>query len=646
MVKRLLLLASLASCPQPGQGSYFAHPYVNGVATAPTPKAPPPPKPTSDGTLLGDCRKAIASAKKLEASILAFAGVRAVDNTVEPYNEIERQLLDAGARVRVVSAAYSDKHMREAARTCTDELAKEWHELWLDHRIYDAVKSVDTTAADAETKRFVASVLRDMKRTGVELDDNGRARVREIDAQIGRLAADFSRNLEVRTVVVTDPARLAGLPDDFLATHKADAQGTITLTTNDYYTVMKYADDDSLRKELYVAYFSRGDKNDQVIHDLLALRSEKALLLGFTSAADLETDANMLRGGKAALEFVDRIQRIAAPRAKKDYGELLAQLKKKDPKATEVGEWQKAYLENQIQHDKYGLDPVELRKYFAHDKTIVGMLEIAQASFDVEFTPASEQAWAKDVKVYDVARKGQKLGRLFLDTHERAGKVGFEAVAMSVPPKGGALADVALLMNLPADLGHEQVVLLFREMGKAMHVLLGSRHHFARQSDAEPDVAIAAAQVFAENAYTDDGLGKLGVPKDVADKLRRAERFGKGTWVTNQLLYAAVALRFYSDDPSKVDPMAVWKQQQKKYVLFPFVDGTKPYDQFEHLATYPSYVSFLWNFVFTRDLASANKPLSQLLEAGSSKDAADFMKDYLGRATGTKAFEKYLGEPY
>ena len=66
----------------------------------------------------------------------------------------------------------------------------------------------------------------------------------------------------------------------------------------------------------------------------------------------------------------------------------------------------------------------------------------------------------------------------------------------------------------------------------------------------------------------------------------------------------------------------------------------------EYLATYPNYVAFLWSFFAARDLASAGKPLSPLMEAGGTKDAAELVKDFLGRGTGTKAFEKYLAEPY
>ncbi len=652
MVKRLVALLALASCPQPGANSYFAHPrpYTESHPTA-RPAAAPRLAPSE--ALLADCRKAIASSRTLAASILALKGVHAVDNTVEPYAEIERQLDTAGDWADVVAAAHPDPAMRDAAGKCSAELDAEWSELWLDHRIYDALRSVDTSLADAETKRFVASVVRDMKRAGVELEDKGRARMQEIDAQLVRLARDFDKNLadDVRTIEVKDVAKLAGLPPDWVVAHPPDASGTIHVTTDyrDYVPVLTFADDDDLRKQLYIAFRSRGEaKNEQVIHEVLALRAEKALLLGYPSWADYASDGNMLRGGKAELEFLDRIQRIAAPRAKKDYAELLAQLKTKEPKATEVGEWQRAYLENQLRRDKYGVDPDEIRKYVAFDQALAAVIAAATSSFDVELAPVTDpKVWAADVKAYDVSRKGEKLGRIFLDLGPRAHKTALGAHAVAPGVKGEHLAEVAIVMNLRDHLDLSELAALFHEVGKAMHGVLGGRRPFARQSGlpSERDFVDAPAQAFEELAWSPDVLDKLGMSKELIDKVRRAERFGKGTWVTQQLLYAAVALRFHMDDPSKLDATGVFKQLQKKYTPFPSVDGTRPEASFEHLISYSSlYYTYLWTFVVSRDLLSAGKPLTTLVEAGGTKDAGDALKEFLGRGTGTKAFEKYLGE--
>jgi len=102
------------------------------------------------------------------------------------------------------------------------------------------------------------------------------------------------------------------------------------------------------------------------------LRAEKAKLLGFKDWADYQSDDKMLRGGKAAAAFIERITKLAAKRAKRDYSELLAQLKKTEPKATAVGDWQKAWLEDQLKKSVYAVDSAEVRQYFPYDRVLAG----------------------------------------------------------------------------------------------------------------------------------------------------------------------------------------------------------------------------------------------------------------------------------
>src|SRR5512142_1923607 len=100
---------------------------------------------------------------------------------------------------------------------------------------------------------------------------------------------------------------------------------------------MTYATAEEPRKQLYIAFRSRGDaKNEELLQKILTLRAEKASLLGFKDWADYQSDDKMLKGGKAAADFLERVNGLAAKRMKKDYAELLGQLKTKMPAATQV----------------------------------------------------------------------------------------------------------------------------------------------------------------------------------------------------------------------------------------------------------------------------------------------------------------------
>jgi thimet oligopeptidase len=675
MTRLLLLIAVLASCNQP----------VPAYGTSgPKPPPPPPPKPivAPDVAWLEQCKSPIEYAKASVNSILGVAGVRSVDNTLEPFNEATRHLNNAGNWAHLHSEVHPDPKIREAGRACEQALQTFVSDLMLDLRLYTAIKSVDVSGADANTKRFVAATLRDYRRAGVELDDAGRNRIKQIDNEVTTLGQQFMKNIadDVRFIEVSDPAKLAGLPQDWIAAHKPDAKGAIKISTEypDYIPFITYADDDELKKQLYIAFRSRGDaKNEPIMQQILVLRAEKALLLGFKDWADYQSDDKMLRGGKAAADFIERVRGLAMARARKDYAELLAQLRTKLPKAKEVTEWQKAYVENQVKLTKYAVDSTEVRKYFDFEKTLAGLLDITSAIYDIQYVPVAKdpRLWHPDVKVFDVMRKGEKLGRIFLDMHPRAGKYSHAAEFPIVDGvKGKQLPEAALVCNFadpkkssPALMEHADVVTMFHELGHLMHHILGGQAHWVRQSGVatEHDFVEAPSQMFEEWAWNHDVLSRFAkhhqtgeaIPKDLVEKMRKADRFGKGAWAAQQLLYSALSLRFHQDSPSKLNQLELLKQLQKKYTPFAYVDGTRFHTSFGHLIGYSSmYYTYLWSRVIARDLLTPfdKKGLmatdvtfayrDKILAAGGTKDAADLVKDFLGRPYNFKAFEKYLSE--
>ncbi len=681
MTKLFLFAFVLVSCKQPSATGPTGPSQPAPVVTKP--KEPPL---APEAAWLAQCKGPIAQAQQSVDAILAVSGVRNADNTLEPFNEVSRHHNNAGNWAHLHSEVNPDPKIREAGRTCEQAVQTFASDLLLDLRVYTAIKGVDISLADANTKRFVASTLRDFRRAGVELDDAGRERIKQIDNEVTALGQQFMKNIadDVRYIEVSDAAKLAGMPQDWIAAHVSasgpDAKGAIKISTEypDVVPFLTYADDDELRKQLYIAYRSRGDaKNEAIMQQILTLRAEKALLLGFKDWADYQSDDKMLRGGKAAADFIERVSRLAQRRAKQDYKELLAQAKTKNPAAKEVTEWQKAYLENQVKLTKYAVDATEVRKYFEFDKTLAGLLDITSAIYDIQYVPVGSdpRVWHPSVKVFDVMRKGDKLGRIFLDLHPRTGKYSHAAEFPIVDGVNGKqLPEAALICNFtdpakskPALMEHSEVVTMFHEFGHLMHHGLGGNQKWFNQSGVatEHDFVEAPSQMFEEWAWNHDVLSRFAkhhetgeaIPKDLVDKMRKADRFGKGAWAVQQLLYSALSLRFHQDSPSKLNQVELLKQLQKKYVPFAYVEGTKFHTSFGHLVGYSSmYYTYLWSRVIARDLLTPfdKKGLmatdvtyayrDKILAPGGTKDAADLVKDFLGRPYNFKAFEKYLSD--
>ncbi|HEY5947040.1 MAG TPA: M3 family metallopeptidase, partial [Kofleriaceae bacterium] len=299
-----------------------------------------------------ECLAGLKRAQQLRPEIIAGKS-RTIEGTLVAYNELLTSASATNALAGLMSEVHPDEAIRDAARECEQDVSRFYSDLALDRDMYDALAAVDVSSADPDTKRFLEHTLRDYRRAGVDKPVEVRDRLKQIDEELTKLGQQFSKNIseDMRAIEIKDAARLAGLPADFIASHQPDANGVIRITTDypDYNPFMMYADDDGLRRELYVKFRSRGDKdNEHILAQVLQLRAEKAMLLGYANYADYITEDKMIKSGKAAGDFIERVAKLAKKRAAKDYTELLKELKTIDPKAKLVEDWQKTFLEERV----------------------------------------------------------------------------------------------------------------------------------------------------------------------------------------------------------------------------------------------------------------------------------------------------------
>ncbi|CAN5913194.1 M3 family metallopeptidase [soil metagenome] len=601
------------------------------------------------------------------------------DSTLTTYNDMLRAASGCNALAGLYSEVHPDEKVRDVARECEQEVSRFYSELWLDREVYDALAAVDVSSSDADTVRFHEHVLRDYRRAGVDKDAAIRGRLREIDDELTKLGQQFGKAIaeDVRTLEVTKATRLGGLPADFLAAHPPDAEGVIRITTDtpDYTPFMTYAVDDELRKKLYIAFRSRGDvANETVLQNVLALRSEKAMLLGFANWADYITADKMIGSADKAAAFLERVSSLCAPRAEQDFAELLKQAKQIDASATTVKDWQKSYLENLVKLAQYDVDSSEVRQYFPFASVLAGLLDITQEVFGIRYKPVSDaRTWHAAIRVFDVSQGQTKLGRIYLDMHPREGKYKHAAQFPLVDGvRGVQLPEGVLVCNFaepdgddPGLLEHDDVVTMFHEFGHLMHHVLGGHQRWITQSGVatEWDFVEAPSQMFEEWAWSHETLARFAkhqktgalIPEELVEKMRRADKFGLGLATVQQVFYASISLAFHRADPKTLDQLAIVKELQAKYTPFEYVPGTRFHASFGHLIGYSAmYYTYQWSLVIAKDLLTpfTEKGLmsptvthayrDKVLVPGGSKDAAVLVRDFLGRDYDFTAYEQYL----
>jgi thimet oligopeptidase len=671
--------ALLAACPGPSATKPSAESAkTSQQATHDVSRSQQEPSPAE--VFAGECRQGLERARELLPALLAVAQPRTIENTLDVFNDMVLAITRSRGLAGLMSEVHPDDKIRETARACERDVEAFTSSLRLNRELYEVFASLDTKGFDPETRRLVEHTLRDFRRSGVDRDEATRKRLEEIDAEITRLGQQFQKNIvkDVRHIALDSADELGGLPEDFIQARKPDASGKITISTDypDYVPFMSYADSNERRKELYIAFKARGgEENEQILQQILALRAEKARMLGYANWADYVTEDKMMKSAKKAASFIERVVKIAKKRAARDYKELLQRKRKDQPGAKVVEDYEKTYYENKVKAEKYAFDPLSVRPYFPYQKVEDGLLAITSRIYDISYVKAQDaRLWHEDVKAFDVMQAGQKLGRIYLDMHPREGKYKHAAqFPYVVGAKDRQLPEGVLVCNFPnprqglALMEHGDVVTMFHEFGHLMHHIFGGHQRWAEQSGVatEWDFVEAPSQMFEEWAWSHDTLATFAkhhetgeeISKDMVTRMRRASRFGLGVATAQQMFYAAISLNFHTADPSKLDMNAMVKELQAKYTPFGFVDGTRFHANFGHLNGYSAiYYTYMWSLVLAKDLLTpfqkhglfntewTYRYRDRILAQGGSKDAADLVKDFLGREYNFKAFEKFLSE--
>lgn len=257
---------------------------------------------------------------------------------------------------------------------------------------------------------------------------------------------------------------------------------------------MTYLLDDSLRREMWEAAVRVGADgkydNSSLIPKILALRAEKAALLGRAHFADLALERRMAKSGDRALAFIaDLESRTKAPFATecRELEEFKAQ-KTGQPRAP-LAPWELAFWSEKLRRERYDLDEEELRPYFPIDRVIAGLFQVAERVFRLRISEVSDgsvEVWHPDVKYYRLYdARGRHLGSFYTDWYPRESKRGGAWMNYLITGGPGPAGQRAPHLGLicgnmtppdgqrPALLTHNEVETIFHEFGHLLHHLLG-----------------------------------------------------------------------------------------------------------------------------------------------------------------------------
>src|SRR4029453_8455542 len=417
-------------------------------------------------------------------------------STVAALDDAAYEASLAANRATLIKQTNTNSAMRSAAENAVKAF-QDWA-VGVDYRedVYKAIKAFADThpKLSGEDEKLLNETLRDYRRAGLDLPPDQRKEIEQLRKELSKLGTDFDTNIvKANAPVIFTKADLDGLPESFFASPGIrtgdDAYTVMANVTWQFNTVEENAKSEATRKQLYVIRETLAkDANVHVLNQMLALRNKIALLLGYKSWDDYQTEVKMAKTGANAEKYISDLVTGIQPKFESEVAELqkLKAAGTNDPNVKiEVWDWR--YYANQRDKQKYAVDKEALRSFFPFQKVLDGMFNIYQSIFGLKFEKiAAPYKWIDDLQLYMVtdSSTGEPLGMFYLDMFPREGKFNhfaqFEIISGKLLPDGKyQRPTVALLCNFspptadkPSLMTHQEVETLFHEFGHALHSIV------------------------------------------------------------------------------------------------------------------------------------------------------------------------------
>lgn len=607
------------------------------------------------------------------------------DNLMYPLDDLADELERFWSPLSHLHAVMNSPTLRECYQKSLPLLSEYESAIGQNQKLYEAIKSIDTTHLDSAQQKIIADSLLDFELSGVALSKELKKRFEVIQTRLDDLSNKFQNNIldatQAFTLHITNSTRLAGLPEHALNTakelaiEKGLAGHVLTLEYPCYQAVMTHTEDRNLREEMYQAYVTRASDqgptagrfdNTALINEILALRHEQAQLLGFTNYAELSLATKMAESSNHIINFMDDLVKKASQQAKDEFKQL-QQFAAEKFHLDKVQPWDVGYLSEKRRQDLYALSQEELRPYFPQPKVMRGLFAIVKKLYGITIEEiAGVDVWHKDVQCYCVVdQHNQVRGYVYTDLYARPNKRGgawmdslqsrrkLESGHVQLPIATLTCNFAKASANKPAMLSHDEVIILFHEFGHCLHHILTQVDYMGGSgiNGVEWDAVELPSQFFENWCWVQEALNLLTshidteeiLPEVIFERLIAAKNFQSAMAMLRQIEFSLFDFLIHKDYDSKKESLVtdVLAAVRTKTNVVPIA----PYNRFQHSFSHifgggyaAGYYSYSWAEVLSSDA------FARFEEEGvfNQKTGLDFLKNILEVGGSMKAAEAYV----
>ncbi|MFZ4548231.1 MAG: M3 family metallopeptidase [Bacteroidales bacterium] len=634
----------------------------------------------------------IEGIKQHDAEIAAITdntGEATFDNTILPFDKSGKMLKRVSKVFFNLTEANTSDQLQDIANKVSPLLSKHEDDISMNAKLFARIKTIyekrKESNFDAQQIRVVEKYYRDFEREGANLTKDQQDQLRKINEKLSMLSLKFGENQLAETnsnfkLIIDSKTDLDGLPEGVVsaAAEKAEKENMkgkwiFTLAKPSMIPFLQYAKNRELREKIYRGYFMRCNNNNAndnkaVLTEMVALRAEKAKLLGFDNFAAYVIDDNMAKTPAAVDEFLNKLITASLPVAKAELAEM-QKIADAEGGKFKLQSWDWWYYAEKLHKQKYDLDESEIKPYFSLDNVRNGMFAVAGKLYSITFTKVTNlPIYQKDVETYEVKEAdGSHLGILYLDYYPRDNKSGgawctdFQSAGFENGKKVDPVISIVCNFtpptgDLPALLTWDETSTLFHEFGHGLHGLFTQGMYNRTAGNVPQDYVELPSQVMENWAGAPEVLKmyakhyKTGevIPDALIAKIVNSGLFNQGFETVEYLAASLLDLDYHKlSAPAKVDPEVFEKEAMNKIGLIEEILPRYRSTYFSHIFNggyAAGYYVYTWAAVLDADAFDYFRKSGDIFNPDL---AASFRKNCLaesGDDEGMTQYKKFRGQ--
>ncbi|MBC8767632.1 M3 family metallopeptidase [Arenibacter sp. BSSL-BM3] len=621
------------------------------------------------------------------------------ENTIAALDYAGQQLDRVSSVFFNLNSAETNPEIQKIAQEVSPLLSEFSNDITLNEDLFKRVKAVydqrHNLKLTTEEQTLLDKKYKSFSRNGANLPDDKKKRLREIDAELSKLKLQFGENVLAETnkyeMHLTSEADLDGLPEGEkeaaaqLAKSKDKEGWLITLDYPSYIPFMKYAKNRKLRKELSIAFGSKGFHDDELdnqknIIKITNLRHERANLLGYKTHAHYVLEERMAETPEKVHQFLNELLEKAKPAAEREYAELEEFAKKMD-NIDRLQKWDGAYYSEKLKQKLFDLDDEKLKPYFKLENVIAGVFKVAEKLFGLQFEEVFDiDKYHPDVKTYRIYDQDKNLVSLFYaDFHPRPGKRGgawmtsykaqYVQNGINVRPHISNVCNFTKpTASKPSLLTFNEVTTLFHEFGHGLHGMLANTVYPGLSGTSVYwDFVELPSQIMENWCFEKEALELFAthyesgevIPMDLVQKIKDSATFQEGMATLRQISFGLLDMSWHGTDPSGIANVKAQEQLAfKETDLYPESPETCMSTSFSHIfqGGYSSgYYSYKWAevldadaFAYFKEKGIFNKEVAtkfkdNVLSQGGTEKPMELYKRFRGSEPKIEALLKRAG---